>query len=156
MKVIIMRGLPGSGKSTWVKNNTTKNKTVVCSADHFFTKVDGSYEFNQSLLETAHKWCLSRYTEHVRVQQAEPRRIVWYDTIVVDNTNLRLEDIAPYYRLAQAYGVDTIKIIQCLAPITTCIKENIHGVPEDAIIRMESYREPLPNNWLPNVELHLR
>ena len=47
-EVIVMQGVSGSGKSTYIKNNLP-NATVV-SADHFFVNaVTGVYEFNSPL-----------------------------------------------------------------------------------------------------------
>ena len=47
--MFIMRGLPGSGKSTIVKLIAEKYKTnvVVCSADDHFLQEDGSYLYDK-------------------------------------------------------------------------------------------------------------
>ena len=39
--VTILRGISGSGKSTYIKNNLDAS-SVVCSADHFFIDSDGA------------------------------------------------------------------------------------------------------------------
>ena len=64
--VIIMRGLPGSGKSylsrrvaaaaaeaVQAAGDTTP---VFCSADHYFERPDGSYAFNPSQLVRASRY----------------------------------------------------------------------------------------------------
>ena len=62
-KLIIMRGLPGSGKSKVVREiiakaiNDHQHSAIVCSADQFFTNPDGEYNFNPSMIAQAHMDC---------------------------------------------------------------------------------------------------
>jgi tRNA uridine 5-carbamoylmethylation protein Kti12 len=123
--VLILRGLPGAGKS-WYATEMAATlgtrggpaKVVVCSADDYFM-VDGVYRFNSSKLEDAHGACFRRVIEALTSDA---------DLVVVDNTNLRLVEIAPYVLAAQAYGARcTIRTIRC-EPNLAAIR-NIHGVP---------------------------
>ncbi len=55
--MFINRGLPGSGKSTLskkIKELYGSEKTVVCSADDFFTDKDGNYNWVENKLGEAH------------------------------------------------------------------------------------------------------
>ena len=51
----LVRGLPGSGKSTFA--NTITNEFSVCEADKFFYDKEGNYNFDATKLSQAHKWC---------------------------------------------------------------------------------------------------
>ena len=56
MELVLIRGLPGSGKTTmgaclrWLATNTTKPTT-------YFER-DGAYRFDLAELPKAHAWCL--------------------------------------------------------------------------------------------------
>jgi uridine kinase len=58
--MFVMRGLPGSGKSTLSKRiatvyDTEDQKTVICSGDDYFTDPEnGEYKFNAQKLQEAH------------------------------------------------------------------------------------------------------
>ena len=49
----IIRGLPGAGKTTHAKSLGIP----VVSADDFFTRPDGSYDFDPSFISDAHGYC---------------------------------------------------------------------------------------------------
>lgn len=63
MQLILVRGLPGSGKSTHAR--VIANEIFRCArieADMYFVK-DGEYLFDASKLGEAHKWCLDNTRE---------------------------------------------------------------------------------------------
>lgn len=99
MKVVILRGISGSGKSTWVKNNAV-NSTVV-SADNFFVQADGNYVFDETKLQEAHRTC---YREFLTALERKD------ELIVVDNTNITAWEMSPYIALAEAKGY-TVEIL---------------------------------------------
>jgi len=63
MKVIIMRGVPGSGKSSYVARKYPE--ATVCSADNFFMSADDQgilhYQFNPAQLSAAHDECFREF-----------------------------------------------------------------------------------------------
>lgn len=136
MRVYIMRGAPGSGKSTWVKKILGPEVEVV-SADHYFMQ-DGVYRFDAAKLPAAHDACLRAFT---KVMKYGATRV-----LVVDNTNTKVFEIAPYYRLAEAYGHD-VEIIWIVAPAEVCKARNTHGVPDATIDAMVNGVEALPPWW---------
>ena len=113
--VVIMSGLPGSGKSTWIKKHS-KDETV-CSADHFFMR-DGEYCFNPSQLGEAHASCMRRFIDALSKGQ----------NVIVDNTNLSWDEISPYYSVAKAFGA---KVSLCTVECSMEVAHSrcVHGVP---------------------------
>ncbi len=149
-QVIITSGIPGSGKSTWVRTNTNPYMTEVFSADSFFCNQDGQYHFDPARLSEAHSSCLKNFTErllHFMNSTEDSCKI----TLVVDNTNTSAWEIAPYYSLAQAFGVP-VKIVRIVANTDTAYSRNIHGVQKDKIEKMADRIEEntLPPFW--NIE----
>lgn len=141
MKVIIMRGAPGSGKSYWIANNAPE--AAVCSADNYF-KINGEYRFDPARLPNAHDQCLKHFLKIAYAGRIE---------IVVDNTNTKVFEIAPYYRTAEVYGYD-VEIVWMIAPPEKCKERNTHNVPPHVIDSMISGVEALPSWWKVRVVLN--
>lgn len=58
-KLVIIRGLPGSGKSTMALKAFANRGYVHCEADHYFHQ-DGEYKFDQSKVIDAHEYCRNK------------------------------------------------------------------------------------------------
>ncbi len=134
-QVTIMRGIPGCGKSTYAKNIPD---AIVVSADDFHI-VDGVYVYKQENAANVHNQCLDYY---VRTLVMLPRA----RQVVVDNTNVKLFEIAPYYRLAEAMGF-SVEIVQFLCDPQLGFDRTIHKVPMSTISAMARGFEPLPPWW---------
>ncbi|XP_023373527.1 NEDD4-binding protein 2-like 1 isoform X3 [Otolemur garnettii] len=53
----LLRGLPGSGKTTLARQlQHDFPRALIFSTDDFFFREDGAYEFNPDFLEEAHEW----------------------------------------------------------------------------------------------------
>lgn len=142
--VLIMRGLPGAGKSTWARRNHPE--ALVCSADSFFLDEDGTYRFDGERISEAHSWCLRNFAEIMSSMDGDghdPSAVV-----IVDNTAVRAWEISPYYNLASAYGHE-VKVVQLSCDVQTAHERNIHGVPLDRIEKMDQglCSEELPPFW---------
>lgn len=139
-KVIILRGLPGSGKSTWVNNNVN-DKSVVCSADDFWMK-DGEYNFNPKLLGKAHQECKFKYTRLLETDLGNNKLVA-----VVDNTNTSAKEIKFYLNMAEELDID-IEIILFSCTVETSAKRNIHNVPLAILEKMNNkLKNSLPTRW---------
>lgn len=126
---IILRGLPGSGKSTVSK----QLDSYAVSADRFFLDVNGKYVFDKSKLHEAHEWCFNEFKALVARQAP----------IVVDNTNTTRKEYERYSEHAKQNGY-TVSVVTVETDLTDeeLSKRNIHGVPVETIRRM---RERMKN-----------
>lgn len=117
MKLTIVRGLPGSGKSTYAKSIGC----IHIESDMYFMK-DGVYCFNREELRLAHDWCKSTVYS-VLLSQVD---------CVVSNTFTTIVEMQ--------YYVDLAKFIGCEIDIVTCLGEfgSIHDVPEVTIEKMKA------------------
>lgn len=124
--VQILQGLPGSGKSTYAR--TVADKHLIFSADNFFM-VEGVYTFDSRKIQAAHDACLRGFAETFNKCFGEEK------IVIVDNTNTTVLEVAPYYRLAQAYGAK-VDILFFDVPFAVCMSRQTKGVPEEAMSRM--------------------
>ncbi|KAE9023817.1 hypothetical protein PR003_g14009 [Phytophthora rubi] len=95
---LIMRGLPGSDKSTFAQEvaryaDQVGLRTRICSADKFFQR-GGGYVFDRSRLHEAHETCYTQCREAL-----ERRLDRGVDIVIVDNTNLREHEFERYLDL---------------------------------------------------------
>ena len=135
MKVIILSGIPGCGKSTFVHDyNEDSNEWVVgVSADHYFETQNG-YKFDPTKLAQAHNNCLSCYLQYLKLGLEKGP-----DVIIVDNTNIYSWERQCYIDGANLAGVPyEIRswVIKSLKDVRTCLKRNRHGVPKEIVMRM--------------------
>lgn len=127
-RVIILSGLPGSGKSTYAKE-LAKSGALVYSADSYFINGEGQYKFDVTKLSEAHNDCMRKFTRAV----TNPG--VAGNDVVVDNTNVSWNEINPYYRVAAAFGYK-VSLITFLCTLDLSVKRNVHNVPISTIVRM--------------------
>jgi len=138
-RVIVLRGLSGSGKSTVTKNLVAgEPDAVVVSSDDLFM-VDGEYQFDFDKLNEAHNSCFRDFMAAIEVGAP---------LIIVDNTNSRALEMAPYMMAGRAYGYEC-GILQLDCDPDIAAERNTHGTPKKVIIAMAARMkdEPLPPWW---------
>jgi predicted kinase len=113
---VIIRGLPGSGKSTIAK---AMRGFAHYEADMFFM-VAGEYRFDAALIGEAHSWC----------QRQARQALSQGDHVVVSNTFSRKWEIQPYFDMCKEFGVEPL-IVEAKGKF-----QNVHNVPEQVIQRM--------------------
>jgi predicted kinase len=127
--LVLLRGAPGSGKSTIARALSGSGSGFVhYETDQYFMR-DGLYAFDHTKLREAHRWC---------------QNVVWQEmckgdrNVVVSNTFTRLWEIDPYLGDAKANGYDAL-IYRCVGE-----RASVHDVPADKVQRMRDGYEPHP------------
>ena len=129
--LVLIRGLPGSGKSTFAKQLKQTHDLVHLEADMFFTdENDEGYQFDASKLGAAHLWCQKQTQKHLKQGRS----------VVVSNTFTQLWEIRPYQRMAKQCSAELI-IYECEGQF-----ENVHNVPLDKIEAMRKRWDVLPRD----------
>lgn len=123
MKVIILRGVPGSGKSTESKKHPD---AYIVSADHYFIGKDGIYRFDMDKIASAHGQCKAKF----EVALAEKRPLV-----IVDNTNTTVKELKFYVETAKSAGY-VVEIVRIDCDPEVAAARNIHGVPKASVLKM--------------------
>jgi tRNA uridine 5-carbamoylmethylation protein Kti12 len=129
-ELILLRGLPGSGKSTTAKLlGAGSSGTAHFEADMFFVR-DGEYKFDATKIKDAHKFCQNS-VERAMLLNIE---LLHNSTIIVSNTFTQEWEMEVYYNLAKKWGYR----------VTSLIVENrhegvnIHGVPPEKLEQMKN------------------
>ena len=155
MKVVILRGVPGSGKSAYadrLRREAVKldRMVQVVSAD-LSHMVGGKYRFDPAKKATAHNDCLNAALDEM--QGGDANLLIIDNTndanlLIIDNTNTTIYEIAPYYRLAEALGHD-VEIVRIHCDFETAMRRNVHDVPRSTCWAMwqNLLTERLPSWW---------
>lgn len=151
MKIRILMGLPGSGKSTWIKNNTYGYVTV-CSTDHFHTSELGYNHPGRDAERTkqAHGYNLRKFISAIQEYVNTPSTCIQPPSqfLVVDNTNTTQYELGPYLAVVNAYGLNSCLEVHYLRVTPEVSKvRNVHRVPHEVVDLMASNLENLLANW---------
>ena len=126
--LVILRGLPGSGKSTFA--GTMWNDYAICEADKFFYDKEGNYNFDPSKLKQAHEWCRQEVEIKMQDNQNNPQ---YYPEIVVSNTFTQEWEMQPYFDLAKKYDYKIFSVIV----ENRHGNKSVHDVPDDTLKKMK-------------------
>lgn len=141
-KVVICRGIPGSGKSTFVdilkkccrRYNIT---TSVHSTDSKFI-IDGVYTFDVKLLSTYHNQNFEEFKTSVLNNK---------EVIVVDNTNINTYESDKYIVEAVKFGYEIVSVFFVPDEITKHFSRQIHNVPLQNLEKMKANLLANPKIW---------
>ena len=147
MALTLLRGLPGSGKSSfaeYLSNAGRRNQSSspgyrsifgdtapsLVAADDFRVDEEGNYCWlpGRKANEDAHGQCIARVRELVRMGRE----------VVVHNTFVRLRELNPYRKIAREFGCK-LQIITVHDPLVTdeeLFQRCKHGVPLEQIADM--------------------
>lgn len=118
-KIILIRGVPGSGKSTMARKMAGYKHI---ESDMFLYDDNGAYLYSKERVEVAHKKCieLTRNAMEAGID------------IVVSNTFTRMSEMQPYIEMAEEFGYTVDQII------ADGNYQNIHNVPDDIVGAMRN------------------
>lgn len=138
-QIIILRGVPGAGKSTLAQQiiadaRAEGEKAVAFSSDDYFTTPAGEYRFDSTQLPQAHADCFRRFLEFLR----EGNGIA-----IVDNTNTRIFEVSPYVLAGKAYGFE-IKIIRLVCDLNVAAARTPRGATLRMVKEMNDRMEAVP------------
>ena len=126
--LVIVRGIPGSGKSTISKKllNILEN-SVHYETDQYFN-VDGNYVFDRKKLRQNHELCFNDTM----------LELMGGKTVIVSNTFTTMNEMNRYIRLAEWYASGLIVV-----NMGYCFK-SVHDVPYNTLESMKNrYVEPI-------------
>lgn len=120
-KLTLIRGLPGSGKSTLGAALAKAESGILLEADQFFVNSLGEYSWNREHLSEAHHWCQEKTKEFLT--QNTP--------VFVANTFTTARELLPYFMIAQDFDIiPTVILMQNMWG-------NIHGTPKETLEKMD-------------------
>lgn len=129
--LILLRGLPGSGKSTFANYITAgfaanfidgNQHILVCEADHYFNN-NGKYEFVASNIADAHDYC----------QDCTREALLMGIDVIVSNTSTTEKEVHVYQDMAKEMNAIFVSLIVENRNDTS----SVHGVPEETVKKMK-------------------
>lgn len=122
--LILVRGLPGAGKTTFGEYIAAGQNVQVYSADDFF-EIGGEYIFDATRLGEAHAYCKDRTL--LAMEVGNP-------TIIVANTFTTQKEMQPYLDMAETHGYRVFSVIV----ENRHGNASIHNVPTETVEKMKA------------------
>lgn len=124
MKLTIIRGLPGSSKSTYAKSHF---QCLILENDMFLVR-NGKYDWSPARVKAAIRMCID-FASKALAAGAD---------VVIANTFTKRKFVAAYEKLAKAYGAE-FEVIRMEHDYG-----NVHNVPADVLKSMREGFEDWP------------
>jgi predicted kinase len=122
--LILLRGLPGAGKTTLARELSENGKYPVCAIDDFFTNAaSGEYKFEFDKNHLAYKACEEK-TRHAMQRGAAK--------IFVDNTFTLEWEMEPYFKLGEEFNYR----VHVITVENRHGSNNIHSISQEQLEKM--------------------
>jgi tRNA uridine 5-carbamoylmethylation protein Kti12 len=171
-KVFILRGVPGSGKSTYIKNKVKEIDerfgyavdVQIVSADFFFNvcNCDFKYQYVSEAMRSielashlthcpklGYKFDATKLgLAHSKCQDDFTRLIDSKEPMIVfvDNTNTTIREMEFYTKMCVGNDVEFVVVnINCDPEVAAA--RNVHGVPLDKIRQMQARIKDADSKW---------
>lgn len=133
--ILIMIGLPGSGKSTFARHVKYDGlPKYILSQDDYLYDGFGVYKWSPQSVQKSVKWNFDRFTKAVEDESDK--------VIIVDNTNLKKSYIKKYAELGIKHGYQVYLIFMEEDDKKVLMKRGTHNVPESTMDKMiTNFRE---------------
>lgn len=120
MNLTLIRGLPGSGKTTTAFSMAEEGDSVF-EADMFFIDAQGDYVWDREKIREAHEWCQTQTKNSLREG----------NNVFVSNTFTTLNEMRPYFEMAKEFGI--------LPTVILCQNDwgSAHDVPLAVLLNMK-------------------
>jgi predicted kinase len=118
--LVIARGIPGSGKSTFAE--LLAESEYICTADDYHMK-EGKYEWKLENIKMSHIKCQKKCRTLMETN---------IPLIVIANTSTTTKELKPYYDLATAFKYKVFSVIV----ENRHEGKNSHNVPEQTLKKM--------------------
>ena len=123
-ELVIIRGLPGSGKTTLAREIAKRAGYLHLENDMYLESENG-YQYTANLAREASEWCFTAVRDALLSGQR----------VVVSNGFTRIDHMWEYFKLTQDFVV-----IECKGQY-----KSIHNVPDEVIESKRAIWQPCPN-----------
>ncbi|VVB17795.1 unnamed protein product [Arabis nemorensis] len=167
--VIILRGLPGSGKSYLAKllrdievENGGSAPRIHSMDDYFMTEVEkvdesdlssGSGRSKRPVVKKVMEYCYEPDMEEAyrsSMLKAFKRTLEdgAFSFVIVDDRNLRVPDFAQFWATAKRSGYEAYILEAAYKDPTGCAARNVHGITLDQVQQMADQWEEAPSLYM--------